>query len=200
MVKMKSAAWVLAMTLFCSLTAMAAEKDIFGPEVFDVKERYGKQNKYTRTFQASEDLYLIKIQNGESAAGRTDSLELTVNGEKILREDRYGFGAIACFVKLKKDNTFEVNVKDDKPSGFRRPPLPPRSVTITVMPAPARIGTGCSGIDALGRAEKHDRRRTKDQDPGWGGAGICSGKSAERSFGANRSHEKALRPEGSQRP
>lgn len=146
MINMKSTAWVLAMTLFCSLTALAAEKDIFGPEVFDVKERYGKENKYTRTFQASEDLYLIKVQNGEQAAGRTDSLEFTVNGEKVLREDRYGFGAIACFVKLKKDNTFEVRVKDDKPSGFRRPPLPPRSVTITVVPATVRIGTGSVGL------------------------------------------------------
>jgi hypothetical protein len=69
-----------------------------------------------------------------------------VNGGKILREDRYDFGAIAIFIKLKKDNTFEVNIKDDKPSGFRRPQLPPRSVTITVMPAPVRIGTGSVGL------------------------------------------------------
>jgi HEAT repeat protein len=86
-------------------------------------------------------------------AGRTDSLEFTVNNEKILREDRYGFGFIACFVKLQKENTFEVNVKDDKPSGFRRPPLAPRFVTITVVPAVARIGTGSLGLtvwDQLG--------------------------------------------------
>ncbi len=168
MIRMKSAVWVLAMTLFCSFTAMAAEKDIFGPEVFDVKERYGKENKYTRTFQASEDLYLIKIQNGVQLAGRTDWLEFTVNGEKILREDRYGFGVIACFVKLKKDNTFEVRVKDDKPSGFRRPALPPRSVTITVMPTPVRIGTGSVGLPFWDELKNMTAAVQKIKTPGGG--------------------------------
>jgi HEAT repeat protein len=168
MTRTKSAVFMLAMTLFCSLAAMAAEKDIFGPELFDVKERYGKDNKYTRTFQASEDLYLIKIQNGEQASGRTDSFEFTVNGEKILREDRYGFGFIACFVKLRKENTFEVNVKDDKPSGFRRPPLPPRSVTITVMPALARIGTSSVGLTVWDQLKSMTNAVQKIKTPGGG--------------------------------
>ena len=169
MIRIKSAAFLLAMTLLCSLAAMAAEKDIFGPEVFDVKERYGKENRYTRTFQASEDLYLIKIQNGEQVvAGRTDVLEFTVNGEKVLREDKYDFGAIACFVKLKKENTFEVNVKDDKPSGFRRPPLPPRSVTITVMPALARIGMGSVGLTSWDQLKSMTAVVQKIKTPGGG--------------------------------
>jgi hypothetical protein len=168
MTRIKSAVFMLAMTMFCSLTAMAAEKDIFGPEQFDVKERYGKDNKYTRTFQASEDLYLIKIQNGEQASGRTDSFEFTVNGEKVLREDRYGFSFIACFVKLKKENTFEINVKDDKPSGFRRPPLPPRSVTITVMPALARIGTGSVGFMVWDQLKSMTAAVQKIKTPGGG--------------------------------
>lgn len=168
MIKIKSALFLLLMSLFCLLTAMAAEKDIFGPEAFDVKERYGKDNKYTRTFQASEDLYLIKIQNGELAVGRTDFIEFTVNGEKILREDRYGFGFIACLVKLKKENTFEINVKDDKPSGFRRPQLPPRSVTITVMPARARIGSGSLGLAAWDQLSILTAAVQKIKTPGGG--------------------------------
>ncbi len=168
MTRIKLAVFVLLMGLFCSLTAMAAEKDIFGPEQFDVKERYGKENNYTRTFQASEDLYLIKIQNGELAAGRTDFIEFTVNGEKILQEDRYGFGFIASFVKLRKENTFEVNVKDDKPSGFRRPQLPPRSVTITVMPALARIGTGSVGLAVWDQLKSMIAAVQKIKTPGGG--------------------------------
>jgi HEAT repeat protein len=168
MARIQSAAFVLAITLFCSLAAPAAEKDLFGPEAFSIKERYGKDNKYTRTFQASEDLYLIKIQNGEPATGRIDSLEFTVNGEKILREDKYGFGFIACFAKLKKENTFEVNVKDDKPSGFRRPPLPPRAVTITVMPAPARIGTGSLGLMLWDQLKIMTNAVQKIKTPGGG--------------------------------
>jgi HEAT repeat protein len=156
------------MTLFCSLAAPAAEKGLFGPEAFAVKERYGKDNKYTRTFQASEDLYLIKIQNGEPATGRIDALEFTVNGEKLLREDKYGFGFIACFVKLKKENTFEVNVKDDKPSGFKRPPLPPRAATITVMPAQARIGTGAMGLMLWDQLKIMTNDLQKIKTPGGG--------------------------------
>jgi len=168
MARIQSVAFVIAMTLFCSLAAMAAEKDLFGPEAFAIKERYGKDNKYTRTFQASEDLYLIKIQNGEPATGRIDALEFTVNGEKILREDKYGFGFIACFVKLKKENTFEVNVKDDKPSGFKRPPLPPRAVTITVMPVPARIGTGAMGLMLWDQLKIMTNAVQKIKTPGGG--------------------------------
>jgi len=174
MIRIRSAVFMLAMTLLCSLAAMAAEKDIFGPEVFDVKERYGKDNKYTRTFQASEDLYLIKIQNGEQGAGGTDSLEFTVNGEKILREDRYGFGFTAAFVKLKKENTFEVNVKDDKPSGFRRPPLSPRSVTITVMPPPVRIGTGSIGLMAWDQLKSMTNAVQKIKTPGGGALAVAA--------------------------
>jgi len=168
MAKIKSAVFVITMSLFCSLAAMAAEKDIYGPERFDVKERYGKDNKYTRSFQASEELYLIKIQNGEQPAGRTDFLEFTVNGEKILREDRYGFSFIASFVKLKKENTVEVNVKDDKPSGFRRPPLPPRSVTITVVSAPSRIGTGSVGLAVWDQLKNLIAAVQKIKTPGGG--------------------------------
>jgi HEAT repeat protein len=168
MIKIKPVVFVLAMTLFCSSVAMAAEKDLYGPEQFDVKERYGKDNKYTRTFQASEDLYLIKIRNGELNAGRTDFLEFAVNGEKLLKEDRYGFGFIACFVKLKKENTIEINVKDDKPSGFRRPPLPARFVTITVMTAPARIGTGSVGLAVWDQLKSLTAAVQKIKTPGGG--------------------------------
>jgi HEAT repeat protein len=156
------------MTLFAVFDAMAAEKDLFGPAQFDVKERYGKDNKYAGSFQASEDLYLIKVQNGDVPAGRTDSLEFTVNSEKVLKEDRYSFGFIACFTKLKKENTFEVSIKDDKPSGFRRPPLPPRSVTITVVPTVTRIGLGSLGLTAWDQLEKLTGAILKIKTPGAG--------------------------------
>ncbi len=168
MVKIKLALFLLLMSLFCSLTAMAAEKDLFGPEAFDVKERYGKDNKYTRTFQASEDVYLIKVQNGETFSGRTDFIDFSVNGEKILREDRYGFGFIACLVKLKKENTFEINIKDDKPSGFRRPQLPPRSVTISVMRVRDRIGVGSVGLSAWDQLTILTAAVQKIKTPGGG--------------------------------
>jgi len=169
MIKMKSMVFVFAMTLLCSLAARAAEKELFGPEQFDVKERYGKENTYTRTVHASENRYLIKIQNGTTlSAGHTDLFELTVNGEKLIREDRYGFGFIACFVNLKKENIFVVKVKDDKPSGFRRPPLPPRSVTITVMPTNARIGTGSVGLTVWDQLDSLTNAIQKIKTPGGG--------------------------------
>jgi HEAT repeat protein len=164
----RSVIFILAMTLFCSMAAMAAEKDLFGPETFEVKERYGKENKYTRSFGASDDLYLVKVQNGEQLTGRVDWLELTINGEKILREDKYGFTFLASFVKLGKENTLEVNVKDDKPSGFRRPPLPPRSVIITVVPVSVRVGTGSLGVMAWDQLKSLTTAIQKIKTPGGG--------------------------------
>jgi len=115
--------------------AGAAEQAIFGPVKYDVKERYGKVNRYTGTFTASEALYLLKFQNGDKIPERSDWIELTLNGETLLKDGKYGYRYFGAFVNLKKENTFEIVLKDDKPSGFRRPTLPPRFVTLTVHPA-----------------------------------------------------------------
>ncbi len=116
--------------------ALAADHALFGPVKYDVKERYGKANKYTGTFTAGEGLYLIELKNGGDLPERSDWIEFTLNGEKVLPDDKYGYRFFAGFLTLKKENTFEIVLKDDKPAGFRRPLLPPRFVIMTVMAVP----------------------------------------------------------------
>lgn len=135
MKRLRMMAAVLTMVAGALSLAGAAEQAIFGPEKYDVKERYGKVNRYTGTFTAGEALYLIKLQNGDKLPERSDWIELTLNGEKLLKDGKYGYRYFGGFVNLKKENTFEIALKDDKPSGFRRPALPPRFVTLTVLPA-----------------------------------------------------------------
>ena len=125
---------VLAMVAGALPIAGAAEQVIFGPQKYDVKERYGKENRYSGTFTAGEAQYLIKLQNGDKVPERSDWIEFTLNGEKLLKGGKYGYRYIAGFVNLKKENTFEILLKDDKPSGFRRPVLPPRFVMLSVHP------------------------------------------------------------------
>jgi hypothetical protein len=64
----------------------AADQTVFGPVKYDVKERYGKVDRYTETFAASEGLYLIKLQNGEKLQDRSEYIELVVNGDKVLKD------------------------------------------------------------------------------------------------------------------
>jgi len=136
--RLRMIAAVLAMVAGTFSLASAAEQAIFGPEKYDVKERYGKVNRYSGTFTAGEALYLFKLQNGDKLPERSDWIEFTLNGEKLLKDGKYGYRYFSGFVNLKKENTFEIVLKDDKPSGFRRPALPPRFVTLTVHPvAPA---------------------------------------------------------------
>jgi len=126
---------VLVMVAGAVSFAGAAEQAIFGPEKYDVKERYGKVNRYTGTFKAGEAQYLLKLQNGDKLPERSDWIEFTVNGEKLLKDGKYGYRFFAGFVNLKKENTFEIVLKDDRPSGFRRPALPHRFVTLSVHSA-----------------------------------------------------------------
>lgn len=139
MKRLRMMAAVLTMVAGVFTLADAAEQAIFGPEKYDVKERYGKVNRYAGTFTAGEALYLIKLQNGDKLPERSDWIEFTLNGEKLLKDDKYGYRYFAGFVNLKKENTFEVVLTDDKPSGFRRPALPPRFVTLTVHPVPPAL-------------------------------------------------------------
>ncbi len=127
---------LIVLSIAAVVPAQAANGAIFGPVKYDVKERYGKPNTYTVTFPANDGLFLIEIKNGNELPERCDLIELTLNGEKTLVEDKYGYRFLAGFLPLKKENTFELILKDDKPSGFRRPILPPRFVIMTITPAP----------------------------------------------------------------
>ena len=145
----------IVVAVFCMVAgnmsiAGAADQTVFGPTKYDVKERYGKPNQYTATFAASEGLYLIKLQNGDKIPERSDWIEVVVNGEKVLKEDKYGYRFLGGFLNLRKDNQIEIVLKDDKPSGFRRPVLPPRFVTLTVSPAPPALKKmrGIFGLNA----------------------------------------------------
>lgn len=130
---------VLTMVVCALSLAGAAEQAIFGPEKYDVKERYGKVNRYTGTFTAGEALYLLKLQNGDKLPERSEWIELTLNGEKLLKDGKYGYRYFGGFVNLKKENTFEIVLKAEKPSGFRRPALSPRFVTLTVHPVASEL-------------------------------------------------------------
>lgn len=137
--------------------ASAAEQTLFGPAKYDVKERYGKPNQYTGTFTAGEGLYLLKLQNGDTLRERSEYIEVTVNGEKVLRDGKYAYAFIAGFLNLRKESTIEVVLKDERPSGFRRPALPPRNVTITVLPVPPAMKKlkGVFGLNAWEDLAKH---------------------------------------------
>src|SRR5512139_2323347 len=128
----------------------ATDQAVFGPAKYDVKERYGKANLYAGTFAASEGLYLIKLQNGEKLAERSEWIKFVVNGETVLKDDKYGYRFFGGFLTLRKDNKIEIVLKDDKPSGFRRPALPPRFVTLTVIPIPTALKKmkGMFGLNA----------------------------------------------------
>lgn len=115
-----------------------AEQTVFGPMKYSVKDRHGKLNRYTATFPARDADYVIKLQNGEKIGEKVDWLELTVNGEKVIQNDKYAYPFIACFVRLRSENTMELVMRDDFPSGLRRPAAYPKNVLLTVLEAPAK--------------------------------------------------------------
>lgn len=138
---------VLFFIAFSSVAFSAAsEKSIFGPVTYDVKERYGKDNAYQETFKASERLFMIKLKNGAQIPERSDFIEFKLNGETVLRDDRYDYSTLVCIAKLRKENSFELVLKDSRPSGFKRPPLPPRFVTVTVLPYSGNLPEGAYGL------------------------------------------------------
>jgi len=157
------------LTMIASLfsAADAADQTVFGPQKYDVKERYGKANRYTGTFTATDASYLIKLQNGDKFPERSDWIELTLNGEKLLKDGKYGYRYIGGIVTLKKENTFEIVLKDDKPSGFRRPALPPRFVILTVQPAVATLKKmkGLFGLNSWDGLNKYAETILKVKHP-----------------------------------
>jgi HEAT repeat protein len=143
--------------------AGAADQVVFGPVKYDVKERYGKLNQYDGTFTATEGLYLIKLENGNTIASRSAWIEFVVNGEKLLTDGKYGYPFLGGFVALHKENKIEIILKDDKPSGFRRPALPPRFVTVSVLPAPVAMKkmNGVFGMQAWDDLPKYTETMLK---------------------------------------
>ena len=139
---------LFALVLFPLVRAHAADQAMFGPRQYDVKERYGKENKFQEKFTASDGLYLIKLQSGTKPSERADILGLTLNNETVLRTRPYEYGFFACFVRLRSENTFELLLKDHTPSGFKRPPAVPKNVTVTVMPAMVRLAPVTIGLHA----------------------------------------------------
>lgn len=146
--KRLSLASALLFTLLAGVQAAEAQQQVFGPSKYEVKERYGKDNVYQETFRAPEGPSLIRIQNGTQPSERPDLLELSVNGVKLLRDGSYGHPYLACFTTLRKENSLELNVKDQKPSGMKRPVLPPRFLIITALPASPRFVEGVFGVGA----------------------------------------------------
>jgi hypothetical protein len=125
----------------CSLLAVAglaepADRTIFGPVKYEVKERYGADNRYTATFKAPGDLVVVRLKNGDTWPERPDVLSFSVNGKEILREARYEHPVIATFAQLPGENSLEVFVKDAKPSGMRRPKPTPKFTTLSVLRSP----------------------------------------------------------------
>ncbi|MDA8098161.1 MAG: HEAT repeat domain-containing protein [Nitrospiraceae bacterium] len=148
-------------------TAAAVDQAVFGPTTYNVKDRYGVPNRYTASFSATDGIYLIKVQNGDKPYEQSDWIELTMNGEKLLADGKYPYPFIAGIVPLKKENTFQLVVKDDRPSGFKRPVLPPRFVTISVWPVPADVASlqGLFGLKSWDGLSAFAQLIFKIQDP-----------------------------------
>jgi len=154
----------LAVMIFAQ-QAEAADQPIFGPVKYDVKERFGKDNLYSETFKAAEGLYLIKIQVGEKSEERAEWIEFSLNGEKLLKDDKYEYRFLACIVKLQSENKFELLLKDNKPSGFKRPAPTPRNVIITVIPAPVKISKVIFGLNFWESLKEFTESIQKIKDP-----------------------------------
>lgn len=128
--------------------AQAAEQGIFGPIKYEVRERYGRQNRYQETINAAEGASVIKLQNGERASQGVDLVEFSVNGETLLKERHYDYRYVACFVRLKRTNAFELAIRDYTPPAFKRPLLSAKNVVITIMPATIKLTNVALGVHA----------------------------------------------------
>jgi HEAT repeat protein len=147
--------------------ASTQDQPVHGPVVYEVRERLGKPNRYSGAVTAGDAVYLIKLQLGEGAARRPDYLELSVNGAVVVREDRYPYRFIAGFVRLKKDTTYELSIRDEVPASYRRPPPTPKNVTLTILPVAGNMKhlQGAFGIPAWESLDDLGDRFLQIQDP-----------------------------------
>ena len=139
---------LVALFLFLTVPAQAAEQPLFGPVTYEVKERYGKENRYQETIAAKDGLYLIELQNGGVFSQRPDLLSFSVNGELLLKEGPYAYAYLACFVRLKEANVIELSIRDFRPSPFKKPRLSARNAMITIMPATVKLTGIVLGVQA----------------------------------------------------
>jgi len=153
--KRSVAVLLFILSLFAGVGTEAAEKAVFGPQRFDVTNRYGLDNRFIETIPAAEGLYEIRVLNGAEPAERTDLLELSMNGETLLKEGTYDHRFISCFVKLRRENTLVLVLKDFKPAAFKRPPLIPKNVTITIVPAVYKLTKGVLGLHTVDGAKDY---------------------------------------------
>ncbi len=130
------------------VAAAQQEKVLFGPVKYDVTERYGKDNRYEGSFKAAEGLFVVEVRNGAQIYERSDLIKLTLNGQPLLSEDTYNYSYLACIVNLQHENKFDLLLKDEKPSGLKRPPLPSRFVTITVKTYAGKLPKGVYGMNS----------------------------------------------------
>lgn len=157
-----------ALFLLCVLftgLSLADAQELFGPVTYEVKERYGRENRYRQTFRAPEGPALIKIQNGTLPAERPDVAELSLNGAKLLGDEQYGYPFLACFVRLAQENAIEVNLRDQKPSGMRRPLLPPKLIVLSVLPDSFRLPEGIYGFSGRDGLQELIGRTGKIKSP-----------------------------------
>lgn len=118
---------------------------IFGPVRYEVRERYGRENRYPESIRAADGLHVVLIQNGASPAERPDILTLRINGEQVAGSEPLEHPALFGVFQLKRQNTFEIGVKDHTPSGLRRPALRPKFIILSVAPLSFRYPEGLFG-------------------------------------------------------
>jgi len=177
---------LLLCSLFFTTAAASAEQPLFGPTKYEVIERYGKMNRYQAAFTVKEGLYLIKLQNGDQPRERPDILGFSVNGETLLREGAYGHDFFACVVALRKENTFELVIKDVRPTGFKRPIPTPRNVFVTVLPLSLKLSRGVFGLHAWEDLSAYADMVQKIKSPGSATLAVAA---------ANQSNDTAVRTE-----
>ena len=139
-----------AIVVLCMINVVipvwAAEQTVWGPTKYDVKERYGRNNPYAATFTAVPGLAVIRLQNGAVPAERVDLFSFAVNGQELLPMRHSNYNNLACFVMLRSENTFTLNIADYVPPPLRRPRATPKNMTVSVIPAPEKLPTLVLGL------------------------------------------------------
>ncbi len=136
------------LTVLFTWTWQAFALPVFGPEKFEVKERYGEDNLYRKTFPTAGGLHMIKVRNGTQRSERPDILEMSVNGAQFIGPEQHEYPLLVCFLSLNRENTIELNLRDHPPSGMRRPALTEKFVIVNIEPAPTRFSEGLYGIES----------------------------------------------------
>lgn len=131
--------------LAVSAQAASGAGEIFGPARYEVRERYGRENRYQETIKAADGLYVVYVQNGTVSAERPDILTIDINGMRVVGAEPLRHLALFRVLQLRKQNTLEISMKDHKPSGMRRPALKPKFIVLSVAPLSRQYPEGLFG-------------------------------------------------------